>query len=129
MGSLSVPCTVLPAVPVGRCSPPRVRGGGGAQSASLRLRRARQAHFERCPMPISDYVTDTRSILDQAGRVLNAMLEIAAGMGLLGTTLKLLKLYQMVVQVRELRAVVEPGRGGDRVQSCCTLRGGGALGS
>lgn len=59
-----------------------------------------QAHFDRCPLPISDYITDTRSVLDQAARVLNSMLEITAGYGLLGETLGLLKLYQMIVQVR-----------------------------
>lgn len=58
-----------------------------------------QAHFERCALPISDYVTDTRSVLDQTVRVINAMLDIAAGFGLLETTLGLLKLHQMVVQV------------------------------
>ncbi|CAM9807850.1 unnamed protein product, partial [Scytosiphon promiscuus] len=57
-----------------------------------------QAHFDRCPLPISDYVTDTRSVLDQAVRVMNAMLDIAAGFGLLETTLGLLHLHQMVVQ-------------------------------
>ncbi|CAM9857808.1 unnamed protein product, partial [Ectocarpus sp. 13 AM-2016] len=46
----------------------------------------------------SDYVTDTRSVLDQAVRVINAMLDIAAGFGLLETTLGLLRLHQMVVQ-------------------------------
>lgn len=58
-----------------------------------------QAHFERCTLPISDYVTDTRSVLDQAVRVINAMLDIAAGFGLLETTLGLLRLHQMLVQV------------------------------
>ncbi|CAM9363686.1 unnamed protein product [Sphacelaria rigidula] len=57
-----------------------------------------QAHFGRVPLPISDYVTDTRSVLDQAVRVLNAMLDIAAGFGLLDTTIGLLSLHQMVVQ-------------------------------
>lgn len=59
-----------------------------------------QAHLDRCALPISDYVTDTRSVLDQAVRVLNAMLDIAAGFGLLHTTLRLLILHQMLVQVR-----------------------------
>ncbi|CAN0421289.1 unnamed protein product, partial [Hapterophycus canaliculatus] len=44
--------------------------------------------------------TDTRSVLDQTVRVINAMLDIAAGFGLLETTLGLLRLHQMVVQVR-----------------------------
>lgn len=29
-----------------------------------------QAHFSRCPLPIADYFTDTKSVMDQAIRVL-----------------------------------------------------------
>ena len=29
-----------------------------------------QAHFERCPLPITDYITDTKSVLDQSIRIL-----------------------------------------------------------
>jgi len=29
-----------------------------------------QAHFSRAPLPITDYLTDTKSVLDQALRIL-----------------------------------------------------------
>lgn len=29
-----------------------------------------QAHFERCPLPITDYITDTKSVLDQSIRII-----------------------------------------------------------
>ena len=36
-----------------------------------------QAHFMRSSLPISDYINDTKSVLDQMPRVLNALIEIA----------------------------------------------------
>lgn len=55
-------------------------------------------------------MTDTRSVLDQAVRVLNAMVDIAAGFGLLETTVGLLSLHQMIVQASNFRLlVVSPG--------------------
>jgi activating signal cointegrator complex subunit 3 len=47
-----------------------------------------QAHFERAELPISDYVTDTKSVLDQAVRILQAMVDVAADRGWLSTTLQ-----------------------------------------
>ena len=35
-----------------------------------------QAHFRRLPLPIADYINDTNSVLDQAPRILNAMVNI-----------------------------------------------------
>ena len=40
-----------------------------------------QAHFTHAPLPISDYVNDTKSVLDQSLRILNAMVDIAADEG------------------------------------------------
>lgn len=73
-----------------------------------------QAHFERCPLPISDYVTDTRSVLDQAVRVINAMLDVAGGFGLLHTTLGLLRLHQMVIQVHSQSGESSPDENRNR---------------
>ena len=56
------------------------------------------AHFHRTALPISDYVTDTKSVLDQAPRVLNALIDMSAGRGLLEVTLRLLRVSQMLVQ-------------------------------
>ena len=46
-----------------------------------------QCHFGRCALPISDYVTDQKSVLDQAIRILQAMIDVAADGGWLVTTL------------------------------------------
>ncbi len=56
-----------------------------------------QAHFTRTSLPISDYVNDTKSVLDQALRVLNAMADMAADEGLLQTTLNIMRVAQMIV--------------------------------
>ncbi len=61
-----------------------------------------QAHFMRLPLPISDYHTDTGSVLDQAIRILQAMVDVTAEAGWLHTTLKIMNLTQMVVQARLL---------------------------
>jgi activating signal cointegrator complex subunit 3 len=58
-----------------------------------------QAHFFRVPLPISDYLTDLKSVLDQAPRVLNGMIDVAADSGFLELTLRLMRLSQMIFQV------------------------------
>jgi activating signal cointegrator complex subunit 3 len=57
-----------------------------------------QAHFGRTPLPMSDYVTDTRTVLDQASRVAGGMAEMAGEEGRLASTLQLLRVQQMMVQ-------------------------------
>ncbi|KAK2162771.1 hypothetical protein LSH36_92g06010 [Paralvinella palmiformis] len=57
-----------------------------------------QAHFCRETLPSSDYLTDTKSVLDQAVRVLQAMLDVSADQGWLVTTLQVIHLIQMVIQ-------------------------------
>lgn len=58
-----------------------------------------QCHLERfSPLPCSDYSTDTTSILDQAIRVLQAMLDIAAEKRFLSTARGVCKLIQCVKQ-------------------------------
>jgi activating signal cointegrator complex subunit 3 len=56
-----------------------------------------QAHFERKPLPISDYVNDTKSVLDQSLRVLNAMVDLAAEGGSWRHALSSMHLCQSVV--------------------------------
>jgi len=51
-----------------------------------------QAHLERCQLPITDYFTDTKSVLDQSIRVLQGMIDVAAFKGSLKTTLNLIHL-------------------------------------
>lgn len=57
-----------------------------------------QAHLERARLPIADYVNDTKSVLDQAPRILNAMVDIAADEGLLQPALGTMRVAQLIVQ-------------------------------
>lgn len=57
------------------------------------------AHFQRCKLPISDYINDTKSVLDQFPRVLNSLIDIAAELGELEVVLCCMKISQMVIQV------------------------------
>ena len=59
-----------------------------------------QAHFCQHPLPSTDYLTDTKSVLDQAIRILQAMLDVAADSGWLVTVLRIIQVIQMVVQGR-----------------------------
>ncbi|KAI0228850.1 Activating signal cointegrator 1 complex subunit 3 [Lamellibrachia satsuma] len=61
-----------------------------------------QAHFSQQQLPSSDYHTDTKSVLDQAIRILQAMLDVSADQGWLTTTLCVIHMIQMVVQGRWL---------------------------
>lgn len=59
-----------------------------------------QAHFQQLELPISDYYTDTKSVLDQAVRILQAMVDVCAEAGWLDVTMKVMLLTQMVAQGR-----------------------------
>lgn len=61
-----------------------------------------QAHMARLPAPISDYVTDTKSVLDQSLRVLQAMTDVSADAGWLDTALATMMLVQSLMQVSPL---------------------------
>ena len=57
-----------------------------------------QAHMSRVQAPIPDYVTDTKGVLDQAVRILQAMVDVAADKGLLGHVLGAMRLMQCIKQ-------------------------------
>ena len=59
-----------------------------------------QSHFSRLTLPSTDYLTDTKSVLDNAPRVLQAMVDVAGESGWLGTTLRVISLLQMCQQAR-----------------------------
>lgn len=59
-----------------------------------------QAHMSRLPLPCVDYLTDTKSVLDQAIRILQAMLDICGCAGWLAAALQVQVLMQMVTQAR-----------------------------
>ncbi|ESO12122.1 hypothetical protein HELRODRAFT_62279, partial [Helobdella robusta] len=56
------------------------------------------AYFSRTPLPSADYHTDLKSVMDQALRVLQAMLDMSAELNYLSTSLRVINLMQMVVQ-------------------------------
>ena len=59
-----------------------------------------QAHWLRVPLPSSDFVTDAKGALDNAARVLQAMIDVAADAGWLAVTLRLMNLQQALMQGR-----------------------------
>lgn len=61
-----------------------------------------QAHFSRVGLPCSDYLTDTKSVLDQCLRVMQAMLDFCAHKGWLKVSLYIINLMQMCCQGRWL---------------------------
>ncbi|KAA8541028.1 hypothetical protein F0562_024834 [Nyssa sinensis] len=57
-----------------------------------------QAHFSQVELPISDYVTDLKSVLDQSIRIIQAMIDICANSGWLSSAITCMHLLQMVMQ-------------------------------
>lgn len=54
-----------------------------------------QAHYECADLPIADYVNDTKSVLEQAPRVVNAMVDIASDLGLMDAALTTMEISQV----------------------------------
>ncbi|XP_038655200.1 activating signal cointegrator 1 complex subunit 3 isoform X1 [Scyliorhinus canicula] len=69
-------------------------------SAHTKAHLLLQAHFCRAALPCPDYATDTKSVLDQAIRICQSMLDVAANNGWLVTALNIINLIQMVIQGR-----------------------------
>jgi activating signal cointegrator complex subunit 3 len=61
-----------------------------------------QAHMGRLPLPISDYITDTKTALDNSLRVLQALCDAAADSGYLTTSLAVMSLVQSLLQVKRV---------------------------
>ncbi|XP_054714411.1 activating signal cointegrator 1 complex subunit 3-like [Uloborus diversus] len=59
-----------------------------------------QAHFARLQLPCADYYTDLKSVMDQAIRIIQAMIDVSADKGWLVPTLYSMNLLQMVLQGR-----------------------------
>ncbi|XP_067458608.1 activating signal cointegrator 1 complex subunit 3 [Thunnus thynnus] len=71
-------------------------------SAHTKTHLLLQAHFSHAQLPCSDYTTDTKTVLDNAIRICQAMLDVAANEGWLVTALSICNLVQMIVQGRWL---------------------------
>ena len=63
---------------------------------------AAQAHMGRLPLPITDYITDTKTALDNSLRVLQALCDAAGDAGYLSSALSTMALVQSLMQVSEL---------------------------
>ncbi|XP_061729195.1 activating signal cointegrator 1 complex subunit 3 isoform X1 [Cydia pomonella] len=59
-----------------------------------------QAHMSRLALPNTDYLTDTKSVLDQTIRILQAMIDTSAENGWLSVCLSAQMLMQCIVQAR-----------------------------
>ncbi|XP_059051963.1 activating signal cointegrator 1 complex subunit 3 [Achroia grisella] len=59
-----------------------------------------QAHMTRVQLPNTDYLTDTKSVLDQTIRILQAMIDTSAENGWLSVCLSCQMLMQSIVQAR-----------------------------
>eukprot|EP00825_Cyclidium_porcatum_P040193 TRINITY_DN502_c0_g2_i1.p1 TRINITY_DN502_c0_g2~~TRINITY_DN502_c0_g2_i1.p1 ORF type:complete len:587 (+),score=104.74 TRINITY_DN502_c0_g2_i1:77-1837(+) len=57
-----------------------------------------QAHIFRLSLPIRDYLTDTKLVIDSSVRIIHAMIELCAEKGYLNTTLNLICIIQMIMQ-------------------------------
>lgn len=57
-----------------------------------------QAHCSRLALPIVDYYTDLKMVLDQAIRIMQSMIDISAINGSLPTTLNIILLQQCILQ-------------------------------
>ncbi len=59
-----------------------------------------QAHLSRAALPVSDYITDTKTVMDNAVRVCQSMVDVSADKGWLATCVSTVHLVQCVMQVR-----------------------------
>ncbi|KAF3691498.1 Activating signal cointegrator 1 complex subunit 3 [Channa argus] len=71
-------------------------------SAHTKTHLLLQAYFSHAQLPCSDYTTDTKTVLDNAIRICQAMLDVAANEGWLVTAITICNLVQMIVQGRWL---------------------------
>lgn len=65
------------------------------------------AHLKGGKLPITDYINDTKTVLDQFSRVLNSMVDVAAESGYLSIVILLSRLSKMVAQEIEDDAIAE----------------------
>ncbi|KAM0153234.1 hypothetical protein ACHAPG_007200 [Botrytis cinerea] len=59
-----------------------------------------QAHMSRIDLPISDYVGDQTSVLDQAIRIIQASIDVLTEMGYLSSVLQMITLLQCIKSAR-----------------------------
>ncbi|KAJ1897846.1 activating signal cointegrator 1 complex subunit 3, partial [Kickxella alabastrina] len=86
-----------------------------------------QKHMVRGDLPCSDYVTDTRTVLDSSIRILQAMVDVAAYMGLLAPAVAAMELMQAIKQASmpgdSPLCQISPGMDLDEIKSLFGLGG------
>lgn len=73
-------------------------GSGAWDSPHVKTELLLQAHMNRTQLPIVDYVTDTRSVMEQAIRIVTAMLDVASDCGWLKPVRSCISLLQALSQ-------------------------------
>jgi len=71
---------------------------GAMESPHTKASLLVQAHVDRAPFPIADYLTDLRSLFEQTGRTLQALIDVAADAGYLHATRHAMRLSATMAQ-------------------------------
>lgn len=90
-----------------------------------------QAHMSRVSLPITDYVGDQTSVLDQAIRVIQASIDVLTEMGYLTSVMQMIALLQSIKSARwptEAPLTILPGVDADKTQNKTTLQQLSAMG-
>ncbi|KAI1367120.1 Sec63 Brl domain-containing protein [Xylaria arbuscula] len=84
-----------------------------------------QAHMARIDLPITDYVGDQTSVLDQAIRIVQASIDVLTELGHLSSCLEMIKLLQCIKSARwpeDSPLAIFPGIRGDSVKDTTPLQ-------
>ncbi|KAI1814355.1 Sec63 Brl domain-containing protein [Poronia punctata] len=84
-----------------------------------------QAHMARIDLPITDYVGDQTSVLDQAIRIIQASIDVLTELNYLSSCLEMIKLLQCIKSARwpdDLPLAIFPGVNVDTLKDTTTLR-------
>ncbi|ETS83852.1 helicase mug81 [Pestalotiopsis fici W106-1] len=84
-----------------------------------------QAHMARIDLPITDYVGDQTSVLDQAIRIIQASIDVLTELGYLSSCLEMIKLLQCIKSARwphDNALSILPGVGPDETKDTTSLQ-------
>ncbi|KAH8681476.1 Sec63 Brl domain-containing protein [Xylariales sp. PMI_506] len=84
-----------------------------------------QAHMARVDLPITDYVGDQTSVLDQAIRIIQASIDVLTELGYLSSCLEMIKLLQCIKSARwpnDAPLSILPGVNPDKVKDQTPLQ-------
>ncbi|KAK9771279.1 putative Helicase mug81 [Seiridium cardinale] len=84
-----------------------------------------QAHMARVDLPITDYVGDQTSVLDQAIRIIQAAIDVLTELGYLSSCLEMIKLLQCIKSARwpqDSPLSVLPGVNSDKIKDSTPLQ-------